>query len=110
MRAACSPLAIVPHGEAVLTQGFNLPARYVIHTPTPIWRGGKNNEKAMLHACYVNSLQLALEHDLKSIAFPLLAAGLHGYPADEALHIAESAINDFLENSDAKINVYIVLL
>ncbi len=94
-------------GEAKITKGYNLPAKYVIHTVGPIWRGGENGEREKLENCYKNSLQLAVEKGIKSIAFPLISAGAYGYPKKEALEVATNTIQQFLEKED--IEVYLVL-
>jgi O-acetyl-ADP-ribose deacetylase (regulator of RNase III) len=77
-----------PTGEARITPGFQLPARYVIHTVGPIWRGGEVGEPALLAACYRNSLALAKKHEIRTMAFPAISCGVYGYPLDEAARIA----------------------
>jgi O-acetyl-ADP-ribose deacetylase (regulator of RNase III) len=77
-----------PTGEARITPGFRLPARYVIHTVGPVWRGGERGEPDLLSACYRNALGLAAEHGLRSVAFPAISCGVYGYPLDEAAAIA----------------------
>lgn len=94
-------------GEAVMTEGFKLPARYVIHTVGPVWQGGAKGEDKILRACYRNSLSMAFENGLESIAFPLLASGAFGYPKDKALQTAISAIGEFLMEHDML--VYLVV-
>ncbi len=94
-------------GEAVITKGYGLPARFIIHTAGPVWRGGDRGEEELLYNCYANSLNLALKHDLKSIAFPLISSGIYGYPKDQALQIAISAIEKFLLKHE--MTVYLVL-
>lgn len=92
LRAACERIGGCPTGEAVLTPGFRLPARYVIHTAGPVWHGGGQGEAALLASCYRNALALAVAQGLHSIAFPLLSAGLYGYPKADALHVAVETI------------------
>ncbi|MBS7563628.1 O-acetyl-ADP-ribose deacetylase [Mucilaginibacter sp. Bleaf8] len=86
-------------GEAVITSGGNLPAKYVIHTVGPVWNGGKKKESQLLSNCYVNSLNLAVENDIKTVAFPNISTGIYGYPKNEAAEIAIKAVNDFLANN-----------
>lgn len=85
---ACRPFGGCPTGEARVTAGFCLPARYVIHTPGPVWRGGDHDEDALLAACYASSLALARAHGIVSIAFPAISTGIYGFPADRAAGIA----------------------
>lgn len=107
LQEECDSIGRCNVGEAVITRGYNLPARYIIHTVGPIWHGGSSNEAHLLHNCYRNSLLLALKHKCKSIAFPLISSGIYGYPKDQALHIAISAIGEFLLNHE--IMVYLVV-
>lgn len=86
--AACRQLGGCPAGEARLTPGFRLPARYVIHTVGPVWQGGGRGEAELLAACYRNSLALAERHGLASIAFPAISCGIYGYPPEQAAAIA----------------------
>ena len=83
-----------PTGQARLTPGFRLPARYVIHTVGPVWRGGEAGEAALLASCYRHSLQLALEHDVATIAFPAISCGIYGYPVDAAAAIAVRSVRE----------------
>lgn len=95
-------------GEAVITSGGNLPAKYVIHTVGPVWENGKNNEPEMLANCYKNSLQLAVSNKLYTIAFPNISTGVYGYPKKEAAVIAIKTINGFLQHNPDMIKVYFV--
>lgn len=86
--AECRLLGGCPTGEARITKGYGLPARHVIHTVGPIWRGGAAGEPELLAACYRNSLDLAIRHALKTIAFPAISTGVYGYPVEDAAFIA----------------------
>lgn len=108
MQAACHVLAPIRTGEAVLTPGFALKADYVIHTAGPIWQGGTKNEATLLRDCYLHALALAQAHQLSSIAFPLISAGLYGYPKQEALRIALDALSSW--QGDLPHVAYLVLL
>ncbi|MGD8938245.1 MAG: O-acetyl-ADP-ribose deacetylase [Gammaproteobacteria bacterium] len=86
--AACRPLGGCDTGDAKITPGFNLPAQWVIHTVGPVWHGGDHGEARLLEACYRNSLALALQYSVKTIAFPAISTGVYGYPKIEAATIA----------------------
>lgn len=103
----CRSLGVLPVGQARITNGYDLPARYVIHTAGPVWKGGKSGEEGLLRDCYKNSLELARERGLESIAFPLISSGSFGYPKDRALSTAISAIGSFLLEHD--MTVYLVV-
>ena len=107
LQEACKQIGGCPVGQAVITDGFKLPAKYIIHTPGPIWQGGTKKEAELLNASYENSLTLAVHHQCESIAFPLISTGIYGYPKEEALQIAVSAISSFLLHHD--IFVYLVV-
>ncbi|HEX6799971.1 MAG TPA: O-acetyl-ADP-ribose deacetylase [Ktedonobacterales bacterium] len=92
----CATLGGCRTGEAKITRGYRLPARHVIHTVGPVWRGGTHGEPELLAHCYRNSLALATQHGLASIAFPAISTGIYGYPLDEAAHIAVREVRAFL--------------
>lgn len=94
-------------GAVVMTEGFNLPAKYILHAVCPQWRGGRQNEEGLLYDLYISTLKMAFENHLDSIAFPLLSTGFSGFSRELAFDIATRAINDFLDNHD--MTVYIVL-
>ncbi len=98
--AECRTLGGCRPGEAKITGGYRLQARFVIHTVGPVWRGGKHGEPETLVNCYRNSLQVALENRIKTIAFPAISCGAYGYPIEEAAHIAFKTTREFLAISD----------
>lgn len=104
---ACRAIGGCETGSAVITPGFGLPAKYVIHAVGPVWQGGTQNEAQLLGSCYASALALARENHCKSIAFPLISSGIYGYPKEEAFQIAISAIQSFLK--DWEMDVYLVL-
>lgn len=96
---ACRRLGGCPTGEAKITPGFNLKAKFVIHAVGPIWRGGEENEDELLASCYRNSLQLALKNQLSTIAFPAISCGVYGFPLERATAIALREIRTFLNGN-----------
>ena len=98
--AECRTLGGCRPGQAKITRGYRLPSRFVIHTVGPVWRGGKHDEAQTLTNCYHNSLQLAVEHEIKTIAFPAISCGAYGYPIEEAAHIAFRTTRNFLARND----------
>lgn len=95
-------------GEAVITSGGNLPARWVIHTVGPIWNGGRNNEPELLANCYRNSLRLALEQGIRSIAFPNISTGVYRFPKAAAAEIAVSTVRNWLKENAGIVEVIFV--
>ena len=100
LQRACDELSPIQTGEAVITSGFNLPAKFIIHTAGPIWHGGNNGEENLLRNCYTNSLKLVVEKNLTSVAFPLISSGIYGYPPFDALTVAVNAIEKFLSQHE----------
>jgi O-acetyl-ADP-ribose deacetylase (regulator of RNase III) len=103
----CRAIGGCKTGGAVITKGYNLPAKYVIHTVGPIWRGGNNNEPALLSSCYRKCLELAVQHKLNSIVFPAISCGAYGFPLDEAADIAVDTIQSFLNRNGKPKEVFI---
>ena len=98
--AECRGLGGCPTGDARITRGYRLPARYVIHTVGPVWRGGGKGEAEQLASCYRTSLALAREHDCKTIAFPAISCGVYRYPLSEAARISLATVREELARSD----------
>ena len=105
----CSKLSFKERGDAILTKGYNLKAKYIIHTLGPVWEGGSKNESEILYNSYKNSLLLAKKKRINSIAFPLISSGIFGFPKDKALKIAESAIKSFLFDYGEDMDVYLTV-
>jgi len=103
----CRTLGGCETGEAKITRGYRLPARYVIHTVGPVWHGGEYGEKELLSACYLHSLELAAAYRCESVAFPMISAGAYGYPGDQAMAVAVETITRFLLEHD--LMVYLVV-
>lgn len=104
----CKALGGCKTGEAQITKGYLLPAKYIIHTVGPVYKDGKSGEEALLRSCYQNSLALAVQFNISSIVFPLISAGTFGYPLEQATTIAVEECSSFLKNHsmDIKINLY----
>jgi O-acetyl-ADP-ribose deacetylase (regulator of RNase III) len=96
-------------GEAVITTGGNLPAKYVIHTVGPIWRGGNNRESELLANCYTNSLKLAMKNAIKTISFPAISTGVYGYPIEKAAPVALKTVINLVQENDFFDQVVFVL-
>lgn len=100
LKAACDEIGFCNTGSAVVTPAFSLNAKYIVHAVGPIWRGGDQDEDKLLYSAYYSSLTAAAEKGCRSIAFPLVSAGIYGYPSEEAWRIALTACRDFTENTD----------
>jgi O-acetyl-ADP-ribose deacetylase len=107
--AECRTLGGCQPGGAKLTKGYRLPARFIIHTVGPVWTGGKRGEPQVLANCYRNSLQLAVENGIKTIAFPAISCGAYGYPIQEATRVALETTREFLASDDKIEKVIFVL-
>ena len=105
MRAACDAIGSCPEGGAVITPGFDLPARYVIHTVGPVWHGGKQGEEDVLRSAYRSSLELAKAHGLESIAFPLISTGVYGYPWNDGMAVALDEVQEFLLENEMDVTI-----
>lgn len=104
----CKTLGGCPTGEAKITKGYLLPAKWVIHTVGPVWRGGKNEEDEMLTSCYWKSLNLAKEHSIKTIAFPAISTGVYDFPLERAAKLAVAGVRRFLETNELPEKVILV--
>ena len=107
--AECRTLGGCRPGEAKITRRYHLPTRFVIHTVGPVWCGGKHGEPQTLANCYRNSLQVAVENGIRTVAFPAISCGAYGYPIQKAAYIAVKTTREFLTNNDNIDNVIFVL-
>ena len=107
LQKECDKLAPIKTGEAVITKGYALPAKYIIHTAGPVYKDGTQNEEPLLRSCYKNTLDLAKKYGCESIAFPLISSGIYGYPKDEALSVATSTIVDWLASNDMDVSLVV---
>lgn len=105
----CRKLNGCKTGDAKITRGYNLKAKYVIHTVGPVWYGGNNGEEELLRSCYRRSLELAFENECGSVAFPMISAGVYGYPFDKALNVAVDSITSYLDSSEEDMDVSLVI-
>jgi O-acetyl-ADP-ribose deacetylase (regulator of RNase III)/transcriptional regulator with XRE-family HTH domain len=105
LQTACDKLSPIKTGEAVITPGFGLTAKFIVHAAGPVYHGGKQGEEALLRSAYINSMKRAIENDCESIAFPLISSGIYGYPKEEALRVATLAIQDFLADHDLDVTL-----
>lgn len=101
LRAECATLGGCHRGEAKLTKGYRLPARYVIHTVGPVWTGGTEGEPDLLRRCYVNALRLADQHGAHRIAFPSISTGAYGYPIGQAARVAVETVREYAKGETA---------
>ena len=104
----CKTLNGCSTGDAKITMGYNLPARYVIHTVGPVWKGGQHQEAELLASCYEKSLELAVSHDARRVAFPSISTGAYGYPLEQAAEIAIKTILGFLQH-DHRLNSVVMV-
>ncbi len=109
LQQACNLLAPIKTGDAVITDGFDSKAKYIIHTAGPIYKEGNSQQESQLYDCYQNSLKLAAAKQLETVAFPLISSGIYGYPPDKALAIALKSIHDFLGSYDGSMTVYMIV-
>ncbi len=97
-------------GEAKITNAYRLPCKYVIHTPGPVWQGGEQNERSLLASCYQNSLQLAVDYGIRSIAFPSISTGVYGFPVDLAAEIAVGVAHEFMKEHAGEMDTILWVL
>ena len=105
LQAACDALGYCNTGEAVITPGFKLKAKYIVHAVGPVWQGGNHNEEKLLYSCYQNAMKVAYTKGYRSIAFPLISSGIYGYPVKDAWRVAIKAIRESPFDMDVTIAV-----
>ena len=111
LQVACLKIGGCKTGDAVITPGFNLPAKHVIHAVGPVWHGGDRDEPEQLYSAYIRSLEVAKNNGLHSIAFPLISAGIYGYPQAQAWERAFTACKDFIDaNKDYEIEIIFAVI
>ncbi len=101
----CRTLNGCPAGQAKITRGYNLPCDYVIHTVGPVWHGGRGKEPELLASCYFNSMKVAMDHGIRTIAFPSISTGVYGYPVDRAAEVAVRTVKRFLDEFPDRIDI-----
>ena len=104
----CKKLGGCPTGQAKITNAYKLPAKYIIHAVGPVWRGGNNSEPELLASCYINSLKIALEYNIKSIAFPNISTGAYGFPKKLAANIVINTVKQFIKDYNTNLDIYFV--
>ena len=107
LQKACDNHAPIQSGEAIITKGYALPAKYIIHAAGPVYRDGKHDEEALLRSCYENALNLAKKHKCESIAFPLISSGIYGYPKEDSLAVATNTISKWLMNNEMDVSLVV---
>ena len=107
LQSACDKLSPIKTGEAVITPGFDLPAKHIIHTAGPVYNDGNHGEEALLRSCCINALELAMKNGCESIALPLISSGIYGYPKAEALRVVSEAIRSFISENDMEVSLVV---
>lgn len=103
LQKACDAIGYCATGDAVITEGFELPASFIIHTVGPVWHGGESGEEAKLASCYTRSLEVAESKDLKTVAFPSISTGIFGYPVEKAAKTAVKAVKEYVKDKDMEV-------
>ena len=103
LQKACDAIGYCATGDAVITEGFELPANYIIHTVGPVWHGGESGEEAKLASCYTRSLEMAETKGLKTVAFPSISTGIFGYPTEKAAKTAVKAVKEYVKDKDLNV-------